>query len=348
MGRGAMNTGIGNKIEAFLRHESFYIAVLLAVVAIGVIQTVRVSFDEGPVEDAAPIMTYQEFRSQTYYRATDFNSEEDAAYAPYLAVRAVYLCLLVVGLFAAAVAAFIWISWGFKDTPPLDAPPWGLWDVLKVAAVFAAGAHVFHWILPGNPYQPFIHPNDWIAEAFARVLLIGTVIYVATGERNARPAELGIRGSVKHALLAGTVCILVLQPVLRAIETLMLRQVEPWPLQFALQAVLQTKSPLTLAGAVVVALVLTPIAEELFFRGFLQPALQRWVGPWSAIFLGAAFFAVAHMDLYAIPPMLALGIGLGWVYYRTKSLLAPVLVHAVHNGLVLMLFLSSRPLMPAS
>lgn len=124
----------------------------------------------------------------------------------------------------------------------------------------------------------------------------------------------------------------------------MLTHVSPWPMQPALQAILETDSISLLIWACVIGAVITPISEELLFRGLLQPALQRWAGPWAAISLGAAFFSLAHMDLFAAPSMLVLGLALGYVYYRTRSLVAPFLLHAAHNTLVLMLFVGARTL----
>lgn len=340
---------IFNLIENFLRREAFYVAVLLAVVTIGIIQTVQIQSGLTPLDSPATTMTYQDFRYRlTYLKSIDPRNAEDLAVIRYKLVRALKLLLFSGGIAAAAVLAFVWVSWGFKDRPTLDNPPWGLWDVLKVAAVFAAGSEAFRWILPGHAYQPFMNPNDWLSEAFARVLLIGTVLYVARGERNARLADLGIRHPIWYAVMVGTLGFLILQTLLDGIDTYMLRNVRPWPMQPALQAILHTKSSLTLGIAAFVAVVITPIAEELFFRGMLQPALQKWVGARYAIVLSAAFFALMHMDIYVIPIMLVMGVVLGYVYYRTRSIIAPVLVHMAHNGVVMLLLLSSRPMIPGN
>jgi membrane protease YdiL (CAAX protease family) len=99
-----------------------------------------------------------------------------------------------------------------------------------------------------------------------------------------------------------------------------------------------------LALAAIVAVVAAPISEELLFRGFLQPAIGRWTGRGSAIVLSAAFFAAAHMDLYAMPLLLILGIALAWVYDRTRSLAAPVALHMAFNGMTLLSVFAFRGL----
>ena len=119
------------------------------------------------------------------------------------------------------------------------------------------------------------------------------------------------------------------------------------PVQQLLQVILETRSAWVVALAAIVAVVVAPISEEMLFRGFLQPALGRWTGRRPAILLGAAFFAAAHMDLYAMPALLALGIALGYVYDRTRSLAAPVALHMAFNGMTLLSVFAFRGLVTA-
>ena len=77
----------------------------------------------------------------------------------------------------------------------------------------------------------------------------------------------------------------------------------------------------------------TPVAEEFFFRGVVQGAIRNAVGrSGPAIFIGGGVFAMAHMDQpHVIPTMWVLGIVLGYAYERTGSLLAPIVIHALFN-----------------
>lgn len=51
------------------------------------------------------------------------------------------------------------------------------------------------------------------------------------------------------------------------------------------------------AGMLLVAAVLGPVAEELLFRGVVYPGLRNTLGPWAAVPLSAAVFGLAHRDL---------------------------------------------------
>ncbi len=63
--------------------------------------------------------------------------------------------------------------------------------------------------------------------------------------------------------------------------------------------------------------------------------------PWSwrnanallAIWGSAMLFALGHVEKWPTPiPLFVLGLGLGWLAYRTQSLLAPIVVHGLFNA----------------
>lgn len=78
--------------------------------------------------------------------------------------------------------------------------------------------------------------------------------------------------------------------------------------------------------------VAAPFFEETLFRGFLLPSLTRYVPMWGAIALSALIFAVAHLNLSEVLPLATLGIVLGFVYVRSRNLLASMLLHGLWNS----------------
>ncbi|MBP0016094.1 MAG: CPBP family intramembrane metalloprotease [Cyanobacteria bacterium SBLK] len=83
-----------------------------------------------------------------------------------------------------------------------------------------------------------------------------------------------------------------------------------------------------------------PIFEEIMFRGFLLPSLTRYVPVWGAIGLSGLIFAIAHLSLAEVLPLTVLGIVLGFVYARSRNLLASILLHSLWNsGTLLSLFI---------
>jgi hypothetical protein len=87
-------------------------------------------------------------------------------------------------------------------------------------------------------------------------------------------------------------------------------------------------------GFLVTACLAAPIVEEFVYRGVVHPRLRAAAGPWIAVAAaGPVFWAahcVAHRGLAALNTLLA-----GWllasVYERTRSLLAPTVLHALGN-----------------
>lgn len=81
--------------------------------------------------------------------------------------------------------------------------------------------------------------------------------------------------------------------------------------------------------------VLGPLSEELLFRGGVQTDLQRRhsdQGVWVPIALSAAIFALIHMNPAQMPVAFVLGGYLGYAYWRTGSLVAPVCIHVFNNS----------------
>ena len=84
------------------------------------------------------------------------------------------------------------------------------------------------------------------------------------------------------------------------------------------------------------AVVLGPLFEELLFRGFLLPLLQRTLGAWMAILLTAIGFALLHGQQYqwAWQELLVVGlagVAFGYARYKTGSTAAAALLHGGYN-----------------
>jgi membrane protease YdiL (CAAX protease family) len=94
------------------------------------------------------------------------------------------------------------------------------------------------------------------------------------------------------------------------------------------------------------AVLLYPLIEEIFFRGFLLTYLKRYTSTWLAVVLSAGIFAFAHVNLGAVLPLWFLGIVLALAYEHTGCLLLPMGIHACFNlatGLSLLMDKGSTP-----
>lgn len=113
---------------------------------------------------------------------------------------------------------------------------------------------------------------------------------------------------------------------------------EATPEQVLTSGLLDTPSQLTLA--VIAAVVLAPIAEELLFRGLLHRGLRQRLRIVPATALSSVLFAVVHIDVALSQPLALVGLTLVGVilavaYERTGSLIVPIVIHAVHNAITI-------------
>ena len=78
---------------------------------------------------------------------------------------------------------------------------------------------------------------------------------------------------------------------------------------------------------------LGPVAEEVFFRGLIYNELKKAMRPLIAGGISAAVFGMVHgAAVWMLVGFLA-GVALAWIYERTGSLWASILVHITNNTL---------------
>jgi membrane protease YdiL (CAAX protease family) len=80
-------------------------------------------------------------------------------------------------------------------------------------------------------------------------------------------------------------------------------------------------------GGIIVA----PIAEEVFFRGFVFGGLKQSFGWKKAALISAALFSVAHLQLTAVLPIFVLGFFFAYLVHRSHSLWPAILMHMLTN-----------------
>lgn len=97
-----------------------------------------------------------------------------------------------------------------------------------------------------------------------------------------------------------------------------------------------------LAAIVAASTTVIPLAEELFFRGWLMPALRRELGDArAAVALSAAVFAMVHAGA-AWAPALWAGLIAGALMQRSGRLATSLAMHVTNNTLVVLAVLLGR------
>jgi len=105
----------------------------------------------------------------------------------------------------------------------------------------------------------------------------------------------------------------------------------PHPEQQAVETFRQYTRVSTIVLFLFQAVLMSPMIEELFFRGFLLTFLKNYTSTLPAIVLSAGVFAFAHLNLAAALPLWFLGIVLGLAYEHTGSIVVPITIHGCFN-----------------
>ena len=89
---------------------------------------------------------------------------------------------------------------------------------------------------------------------------------------------------------------------------------------------------------------LAPLSEELVFRGAILRELLKWKeNPWIGIIISAMLFSLVHMNPVQMPHAFLVGILLGWLYYRTDSIIPGVIWHWVNNTIAYVMYNLTNP-----
>lgn len=100
------------------------------------------------------------------------------------------------------------------------------------------------------------------------------------------------------------------------------------------------RAPDTTLASLLVAIVVAPVCEEIFFRGFLLPGLARVMPVWAAVVASALVFGLAHADLGSFVPLVVIGLVVGVLRWRTGSLWPGIALHALNNAVAAVYILS--------
>jgi membrane protease YdiL (CAAX protease family) len=89
--------------------------------------------------------------------------------------------------------------------------------------------------------------------------------------------------------------------------------------------------------AVMAIVVLAPIAEEIFFRGFFFAGLRTRWSLWPSALLSGAIFGLVHAPTgpTAAIPLAGLGVGLAWLYNKTGSIYPCMFAHFLNNAIAI-------------
>jgi len=140
------------------------------------------------------------------------------------------------------------------------------------------------------------------------------------------PVPIVVFGSIPVVL---AILLLVLTPAI-AIVIEPLSTLIPMPdIVKEIFAMLEDKTIFT--GIMIV--VVGPLFEEILFRGMILDGFLKRYSPWKSILWSSLIFGLFHLNPWQFIPAFILGVLMGYVYWKTRSLWLCVLIHFVNNGL---------------
>ncbi|MBE0655100.1 MAG: CPBP family intramembrane metalloprotease [Bacteroidales bacterium] len=115
------------------------------------------------------------------------------------------------------------------------------------------------------------------------------------------------------------------------------------PMPDSFKELLGNAIQLNVFGFLVVAIA-APILEEILFRGIILEGFLKNYTPWKAILWSALLFGVSHLNPWQAIPGIGAGILIGWIYWKTRSILPGILIHFTNNltGFLMMVYASTE------
>lgn len=225
----------------------------------------------------------------------------------------------------------------------LSARPWNL--ELFVRLLMGILFSICLSILIGAALDHFLG-KERMVEGSLVFLLVGSLLHFAILAATAiflkrhhiHWAEaFGFHRPLVLAILLGILTCIVFLPVGMILQEISLRALDrfhlPAPTQEAVAQLQQTNSILGRAYFVFFAVVVAPFAEEVLFRGVLYAGVRQLGFRRVALWGSAVVFAVMHLNLSVLLPLLVFGVALAWLYEKTDNLLSTIAAHALFNGI---------------
>jgi membrane protease YdiL (CAAX protease family) len=256
----------------------------------------------------------------------------------------------IAALFGVGLAISLWVFWpAFEGADAARAAigthrlALGAW-----ATVIFLNALITVPLAPYLRFDQGLDVGKFLVAALASDLPMLTVVYVRLIMPGAlKWSDLGLRpmpldSVLRIGLAAGLAGLIVIEIVGSMLAQLGLRPNQLEQFQFVL-----TEGPVAFGMLLLVAAVVAPFIEELFFRGFLFGLYRRRQPLWVAYASSGVLFTVLHLEPQRMNAqqmaglsvgILMLAIMLAWLYQRTGSLYPGIVAHAVNNATGLILF----------
>lgn len=221
-----------------------------------------------------------------------------------------------------------------QTDPPPSWPPWFAFVGFLAAITGTLVAVGVIAIVAGIESGDDTPTLTIVATLVQGVFFVGTALVLARSITAPKPWHFGFRRAPLWSTIGWAALGMASFYLLAAVYSVV---VDPSAEQEVTESLGADDGLLGLIAAGVMVIVVAPVIEELFFRGFFYRALRTRYPIVLAALVDGLIFGIIHFDfegadgLLILPPLALLGLIFCLVYERTGTLYAVIALHALNN-----------------
>ena len=203
--------------------------------------------------------------------------------------------------------------------------------VLSVISAFTIGGLIMG-ISASSPEQTdklYIYISFFLGQGF---ILVPPLYYLTIKQRpifeSLRIKSVSLE-TIQYSLLFSVGVLIIIDTLDRIIH-----QIIPTPNYIIdLSQIMRPDSTLGYVFLFLAIVIIAPFGEEVVFRGFLQKFLEdHWKDITRAVLVTSLFFALIHFNPFWTIQIYILGVVLGFLAWKTKSVIPSIMLHSINNG----------------
>ena len=225
------------------------------------------------------------------------------------------------------------------------------WYVPGIKGMFA----LFGWILLGAVLSIIVEDvlglflSEETIQVYGDIVtyplgFLPAIVYATKKSRKNKPNHAGYAPDSRHFEPYGLGKAILLTVLMTFAAMMVLDLISYWNMQWTHRSSVMAQFYDTVMGyirqmtggpflpAFLTVAILPPIFEEWICRGMVLRGLLTRMKPFWAILLSALFFSIMHLNPWQGAEALIIGLVMGYIYYKTGSLLLTMLIHFVNNA----------------
>jgi len=217
---------------------------------------------------------------------------------------------------------------------PPRRPAWNIWQGLLLVLIVMLIEFPLGWLETPHDLDTVWGILHFVGVGFGDALIYLIVIGLFLKIIRRPFSDLGLVKPLKRYVVLGFVIGVFLFVAIGLLGNLLTKILgTPAPQSFTV-AIKGANYPWEFALLTILGGGISPLKEELIFRGLIYPPLRRALGKGKGILVTALFFGTLHFELVRFLPIFLGGVVLTWLYERSSSLWPSIIAHGTWNILM--------------